>query len=236
MPRLRSRVRTSCVAPNKRKPDQKWSGFLLSGGCEEGEPRAQAGRVAPNKKSPIRNGRVFCYPAHAKSANLVPKLVASLQTRKARSEMVGFFAIWHMRRGRTSCPSWSRRSKQEKLDQKWSGFLLSDTCEEGEPRAQAGRVAPNKKSLIRNGRAFCYLAHAKRANLVPKLVASLQTRKARSEMVGFFAIWHMRRGRTSCPSWSRRSKQEKPDQKWSGFLLSGIYYLIWLPAHCNFTA
>ncbi|MCG6228330.1 hypothetical protein, partial [Vibrio furnissii] len=34
------------------KPDQKWSGFLLSGICEESEPRAQAGRVAPNKKKP----------------------------------------------------------------------------------------------------------------------------------------------------------------------------------------
>ncbi|WP_206982909.1 hypothetical protein, partial [Vibrio sp. Vb2880] len=82
----------------------------------------------------------------------MPKLVASLQTKKARSEMVGLFAIWHMRRGRTSCPSWSRRSKQEKPDQKWSGFLLSGGCEEGEPRAQAGRVAPNKESPIRNGR------------------------------------------------------------------------------------
>ena len=83
------------------------------------------------------------------------------------------------------------RSKQRKPDQKWSGFLLSGTCEEGEPRAQAGRVAPNKESPIRNGRAFCYLAHAKRENLVPKLVASFQTRKARSEMVGLFAIWHL---------------------------------------------
>ncbi len=202
------RGRTSCPSWSRRskqeKPDQKWSGFLLSGICEEGEPRAQAGRVVPNKESPIRNGRAL--------------------------------AIWHMRRGRTSCPSWSRRSKQKKPDQKWSGFLLSGTCDEGEPRAQAGRVAPNKESPIRNGRVFCYPAHAKRANLVPKLVASFQTKKARSEMVGFFVIRHMRRGRTSCPSWSRRSKQEKPDQKWSGFLLSGIYYLIWLSAHCNFTA
>ncbi|WP_315920149.1 hypothetical protein, partial [Vibrio fluvialis] len=48
------------------------------------------------------------------------------------------------------------RSKQEKPDQIWSGFLLSGTCEEGERRAQAGRVAPNKRSPIRNGRAFCY--------------------------------------------------------------------------------
>ncbi len=111
------------------------------------------------QKSPIRNGRAFCYLAYAKRANLVPKLVASLQTRKARSEMVGFFVIRHMRRGRTSCP--------------------------------AGRVVPNKESPIRNGWVFCYPAHAKRANLVPKLVASFQTRKARSEMVGFFAIWHL---------------------------------------------
>ncbi|TRN26591.1 hypothetical protein DM784_04740 [Vibrio furnissii] len=144
------RGRTSCPSWSRRskqeKLDQTGVVFLLSGGWEEGEPRAQAGRVAPNKESLIRNGRAFCYLADAKRANLVPKLVASLQTKKARSEMVG---LW-----------------------------LSGGCEEGEPRAQAGRVVPNKESPIRNGRVFCYPAHAKRANLVPKLVASFQTRQA----------------------------------------------------------